>query len=52
MALLTYKLKEEGCFVGLQGGLGIDNTHLAVDIIQGQQCGRRRELLDELTAKS
>ena len=36
MASLTYKLEEEGCFVSLQCGLGIDNTHLAVDIIDGQ----------------
>lgn len=50
-ALLTYELEEEGCFVSLQSGLGIDDTRRAVDIIQGQECGCRRKLFDELTAK-
>lgn len=45
---VAYQLEEEGCLVGLEGGLGICRRGWAVDVILGSQGRGCRELLDEL----
>jgi len=45
---MAYQLEEECSFVCLQGGLGVNNTQRAVNVILSEESGCSRELLDEL----
>lgn len=45
---VCYQLKEEGCLVSLESGLGVDGRGLTVDVILCQESRSCGKLLDEL----